>query len=110
MLLPSGGSISAFLTTPTDVLTIRILTQGTGADADAEDAAACEDGVLLGGDPPPTLGIVGMAKQVWSEGGAVALMSGAKERTLYWAPAIGIFLSCYCSIRQAAVANGLFGA
>jgi len=39
----------------------------------------------------------------------MGFLQGARARTLYWAPAIGIFLSCYCSIRQAAVTSSLFG-
>lgn len=91
-----GGAIGAFLTVPLDVITIRILTQGTGEQSC--DERAC--------DVP--VGFLAMARQVWSEGGVTALFTGWRARTAYWAPAIGIFLSCYCSIRQLAVAQDLF--
>mmetsp|Transcript_38567 Transcript_38567/g.121087 ORF Transcript_38567/g.121087 Transcript_38567/m.121087 type:complete len:474 (+) Transcript_38567:17-1438(+) len=94
----TGGAIGAFLTTPTDVVTIRILTQGTGVDE-----ACDEQGCTL------PLGFVGMAKEVYAQSGARGFLQGARARTVYWAPAIGIFLSCYCSIRQAAVTSSLFG-
>ena len=47
------------------------------------------------------LGAVGMAKLVYEEGGAAAFFRGSGERVLYWAPAIGIFLTAYCRIRHA---------
>jgi hypothetical protein len=31
-----------------------------------------------------------------AEGGMAAVFTGWKERTIYWTPAIGIFLSIYC--------------
>jgi len=49
-----------------------------------------------------------MARQVWAEGGMPAFFTGWQARTLYWAPAIGIFLSCYCSLRQQAISMGVF--
>lgn len=86
-----GGAIGSFLTVPMDVVTTRILTQ------------KCDDESYK-----EALGFVGMSKKVWAEGGWRALLTGWKERTGYWAPAIGIFLSCYCLIRETAVEQHLF--
>ena len=96
LLGATGGAIGAFLTVPLDVIAIRIITQGTGYQACDEE----------GCDVP--VGFLDMAQQVWSEGGAAALFTGWKERTFYWAPAIGIFLSCYCTVRQQAILLDVF--
>ena len=37
------------------------------------------------------------------EEGVEGFANGIKERALYWTPAIGIFLACYCSLRQLAL-------
>jgi solute carrier family 25 S-adenosylmethionine transporter 26 len=95
LLGATGGAIGSLLTVPMDVVTIRILTQG----ADAEKN---------GGKPPK--GFIDMGREVIDTGGYEALLTGWKARVGYWAPAIGIFLSCYCSIRQAAVAFEIFPA
>ena len=92
----TGGAVGAFLTVPLDVITIRILTQGTG-----EQACDGEECVV-------PIGFVGMARQILSEGGVAALFTGWRARTFYWAPAIGIFLSCYCTFRQQAIEQGFF--
>lgn len=84
----TGGGIGALLTTPMDVCTTRIMMQG------AEGGSR--------------LGFLGMGQKILADGGFSELMTGAKARTFYWAPAIGIFLASYCSIRQAAIANNLF--
>jgi len=86
-----GGAIGALLTTPPDVITTRILTQTVDA---------CDKPV----------GFSEMGSKVFAEGGFGALCTGWKERTGYWAPAIGIFLSCYCYVRQTAVEQHLFAA
>mmetsp|Transcript_27862 Transcript_27862/g.83603 ORF Transcript_27862/g.83603 Transcript_27862/m.83603 type:complete len:329 (+) Transcript_27862:404-1390(+) len=83
-----GGLIGAYVTTPTDVITTRIITD--------------ESGELEG------LSVVELGKAIAADGGVGALFEGARERSLYWAPAIGIFLSCYCSIRQYTAVNGIF--
>jgi solute carrier family 25 S-adenosylmethionine transporter 26 len=83
-----GGLIGAYLTTPTDVLTTRIITD--------------ESGELEG------MNVLSLGRQVVADGGVEALFEGSTERTLYWTPAIGIFLACYCSLRQFAAVNGLF--
>lgn len=88
-----AGGCGALLTNPFDVITTRIITQSV---ADEE-----------GGDTKP-LGVVGMGKRVYEEGGLAAFTVGWQARTLYWAPAISIFLSCYCSVRQAGVEHGWF--
>jgi len=85
-----GGAIGALLTTPPDVVTTRILTQTNDV---------CDKPV----------GFAGMTSLVLAEGGFKALCTGWQERVGYWAPAIGIFLSCYCYVRQAAVEQHLFG-
>jgi hypothetical protein len=87
----TGGFVASLLTVPMDVVTTRILTQS----CDEQDCEA-------------KLGFAGMTKKVWLEGGWQALQTGWQTRTGYWAPAIGIFLSCYCSIRQAAIEHHLF--
>ncbi|KAJ1449817.1 mitochondrial carrier domain-containing protein [Pelagophyceae sp. CCMP2097] len=78
-----GGFIAALVTTPMDVVTTRIITSEGGE------------------------GIRAMIQEILEEGGPIGLMRGAGSRALYWAPAIGIFLSCYCIIRQYA-ATSLF--
>ena len=83
-----GGLIGAYLTTPTDVLTTRIITD--------------ESGELEG------MNVLSLGRQVVADGGVEALFEGSTERTLYWTPAIGIFLACYCSLRQVAAVNGWF--
>lgn len=98
LLGAAGGAVGAFLTVPLDVITIRILTQGTGEQACDEDECTVPNGVL------------GMARQILDEGGAAALFTGWRARTVYWAPAIGIFLSCYCTFRQQAIVQGFFPA
>lgn len=93
LLGATGGAIGSFLSTPMDVITIRIITRGSNGE---------------GAETLAPVGFLGMAKIVWAEGGLSSFFTGWKERVLYWAPAIGIFLSCYCSFRQAAIAQGFF--
>ena len=54
------------------------------------------------------MNVLSLGRQVISDGGVEALFEGSTERTLYWTPAIGIFLACYCSLRQVAAVNGWF--
>ena len=49
-----------------------------------------------------------MAADIVAADGPVGLLTGWQARTGYWAPAIGIFLSCYCTFRQIAVTLNLF--
>jgi len=105
-----GGATGAFLTVPMDVVTVRILTQQTGAPG--EEDAECDPDLLRcemdeEGRPAP-MGVLEMTKSIYAEGGWRAFLTGAQSRTAYWAPAIGIFLSCYCGIRQTAISQGLF--
>ena len=78
-----GGAIGAFVSTPSDVVTTRIIT-------------SLEDG----GEP---LSAQETLAQIWNEDGLGALFSGCIERVAYWTIAVGIFLSVYCSLRQYAV-------
>ena len=54
------------------------------------------------------MNVLSLGRQVIADGGVEALFEGSTERSVYWAPAIGIFLACYCSSRQFAAVNGLF--
>jgi len=86
-----GGLVGAILTTPADVVTTRIITaseqQGeAGGEAEAEAEA----------------GPLEVAQAILSESGPAGFFVGVGSRGLYWAPAIGIFLSLYCSLRQMA--------
>ena len=53
-------------------------------------------------------GPLATARDILATEGPTGFLNGALTRGLYWAPAIGIFLSCYCSVRQQAVGLGLF--
>jgi len=77
-----GGGVGAFISAPMDVVVVRLIKQQATGEAEK-------------------LGAVGMAKLVYEEGGAAAFFRGSGERVLYWAPAIGIFLTAYCRIRHA---------
>lgn len=79
-----GGGLGAFVSTPSDVITTKIIT-------------STEDG----GEPPSPLDTLA---EVWNEGGVSGLFSGVTERVGYWTLSYGIFLSCYCSLRQYALA------
>jgi len=54
------------------------------------------------------LGVVDMAQKLYKEDGLAAFFVGWQARVGYWAPAISLFLTCYCSVRQAGVQNGWF--
>jgi len=104
LLGASAGGIAAFLTTPADVITTQIITKsksstshgsGSSTGQATEDKA---DGNFLE-----------RLIQNYEQGGLEALFLGWKERTAYWTPAIGLFLSFYCTVRQAAIAQDLFG-
>jgi hypothetical protein len=83
-----GGAIGAIASAPMDVITTRIITQ-KNADGEAP------------------LGLVPMAKRIYSEGGLASFYEGATERLLFWSPAVGIFLAVYCSLRQVAMQAGI---
>ena len=61
-------------------------------------------GATRGGDDDrdewDDLGPVDMARAIYAEGGVAAFFEGAGERVLYWAPAIGLFLTAYCRFRH----------
>ena len=54
------------------------------------------------------MGFIDMARSIVAKDGPGGLMTGWQARVGYWAPAIGIFLSCYCFIRQLAVTQEFF--
>lgn len=82
-----GGSIGAFITTPADVITtISINSLSDTNLAQYKNKSPLEVFQLL-----------------YAEGGMATVFTGWKERTLYWTPAIGIFLSIYCGTRQLAL-------
>jgi len=84
-----AGGCGALITNPTDVITTRIITQSTGEN-----------------DNP--LGVVGMGKKIYQDEGPGAFFTGWQARVGYWAPAISIFLTCYCSVRQAGIRYDFF--
>jgi len=95
-----AGGWGAFLTNPTDIITTRIITQSV-----EEEDVLDEDGNIIS---KPPLGVIEMGKKLYKEGGPAAFFVGWQARVGYWAPAISIFLTCYCSVRQAGVQNGWF--
>ena len=84
-----GGMVGAVVTTPVDVVVTRLINERT-AIADAGLAA-----------DSPGMSAIETARGVFAEAGGVSgFFVGAKERVLYWGPAISIFLTVYCRIRQ----------
>jgi len=55
------------------------------------------------------LGAIDMGMIIYREEGLAAFFIGWQARVGYWAPAISIFLTCYCSVRQAGVKYDIFG-
>ena len=90
-----AGAVAAALTTPADVVVTRLITQPGGGEEEEE-----EGGGGLAAAPTPRLGVLGMARQIYAEGGAGAFLLGTGNRVAYWAPAIAIFLSLYCRLRS----------
>jgi hypothetical protein len=86
-----AGLIAAFLTTPGDRIIALILSSQEGGD---EGGAAGEKSKYAG------MNVVEVGKELIKEDGPTALFKGAIQRSLYWAPAMGIFLSVYCTVRQ----------
>jgi len=74
-----GGGVGAFVSAPADVVVTRMIKQQGGDEA---------------------LSPAEMVKEIWSEGGVGAFFRGSRERVIYWAPAIGIFLTAYCQFRH----------
>lgn len=111
-----GGLVGAVLTVPADVITTRINTQvpSTRCPLLAAEPAHTNSHPAVpyhtqhtpccalqeGGDNP---GVWEVARDVWREEGLAGFFAGTASRALYWAPAIGIFLSLYCTLRQLAL-------
>ena len=51
----------------------------------------------------PLAGPIATARDILETDGPKGFAAGSVTRGLYWAPAIGIFLSLYCSLRQLAL-------
>ena len=83
-----GGGVGAFISAPADVVVTRLIEQ-RGATGGAATIETNDD-----------LGPVDMARAIYAEGGVAAFFDGAGERVLYWAPAIGLFLTAYCRFRH----------
>lgn len=79
-----GGGVGALISAPADVVVTRLIKQQSAAEAGETRLSATE-----------------MAARIRREGGLAAFFTGAGERVLYWAPAVGIFLTAYCRIRHA---------
>lgn len=84
-----GGGIGAFISAPADVVVTRLIEQ-RGATGGAATTIETND----------DLGPVDMARAIYAEGGVAAFFEGSGERVLYWAPAIGLFLTAYCRFRH----------
>jgi len=119
-----GGLVGAALTTPADVVTTQIMTRtepqagvagnpsaadDDGAAAGAPAASAVDDDATAAGDEARgrAPGPLATAKFIYETEGIGAFGKGVVSRSLYWSPAIGIFLALYCSLRQAALNAGL---
>jgi hypothetical protein len=78
-----GGALGAFVSTPSDVVVVNVMTSmnDEGETKSPKDILA----------------------KIWNEDGVNGLFSGFAERVSYWAIAVGIFLSAYCSLRQYSV-------
>ena len=83
-----GGMAGAFSTTPVDVVVTRMIN---------ERKALVDAGMPVDADGTSP---IDTAKAVLAEQGVGGFFVGAKERVIYWGPAISIFLTVYCRIRQ----------
>lgn len=114
-----AGGCGALLTNPTDVITARIITQEenlplqeSNKDSDKQERLLVtveKDQRAHEHELSTCLGVVGMTKQIFNEGGMAAFFVGWYARVMYWSPAISIFLTTYCSIRHAGIKYDLFG-
>lgn len=111
-----AGGCGAIITSPADVITTRIITQRT--DVVEYDVAEGYADYSLAGDGTNTtkifqqqkpLGVIEMGLKIYREEGLGAFFTGWSARVGYWAPAISIFLTCYCSVRQLGVKYDIFG-
>jgi len=84
-----GGLVGALVTNPADVVTTRIITR-------MEEACSADASVT-------PIGPIETAREIYAEAGLAGFTNGATTRALYWAPAIGMFLGLYCSLRQTAL-------
>lgn len=78
-----GGGLGAFIVTPFDVVTTKIIVS-----------------LKQNRDTP---NLIQATQEAWEDGGLKALFTGVNERIIYWAFSYGIFLSVYCSLRQKAL-------
>ena len=99
-----GGFVGSLSVTPLDVIVTRLIQQMESADAALDSILLSqEEGEALTPAMERNNNVDGpfeMVQKIYAEGGAGAFWSGARERVLYWGPAVAIFLSAYCRIRQ----------
>jgi len=99
-----GGIAGSLSVTPLDVIVTRLIQQMESADAALDSILLSqEEGEALTPAMKRNNNVDGpfeMVQKIYAEGGAGAFWSGARERVLYWGPAVAIFLSAYCRIRQ----------
>eukprot|EP00536_Pseudo-nitzschia_multiseries_P014668 jgi/Psemu1/262322/estExt_Genewise1Plus.C_7500012 len=100
-----AGAVGALVTAPADVVTTRIITQETTTTTTTAEGESSDSGAAAGQRP---LGVLEMGRKIYEEEGPGAFFIGWEARVGYWAPAIGIFLSCYCTVRQAGITYDLF--
>lgn len=95
-----AGGVGAFVTNPTDVIITRIITQDTTTTSGKDNEEDLET--------TAPLGVLEMGRKIYQEEGVGAFFVGWVPRVGYWAPAIGMFLSCYCSVRRAGITYDWF--
>jgi len=105
-----GGIAGSLSVTPFDVLVTRMIQQMESSDQATKDLIAeCSVDIDSDCEVTPKMmqennnsvdGPMEMVRKIYLEGGTNAFWSGAQERVLYWGPAVAIFLSAYCRIRQ----------
>ena len=98
-----GGLIGAIVTTPADVVTTRIITRQEAGGASSKGGGFFGGGQKASTAPSEAMGPIETAKEIYADGGWQAFTAGTLSRGLYWAPAISIFLTLYCTLRQLAL-------